>query len=150
MTLSGDRIERLELFHVDIPLPTPFYPIWIPGYPETHRRYTLLRVTTHHGLIGHATGLAFDRERDGLGEFIGRFLVGLDPTDAPAAADRARRASIRAQACSSSLLSSPSLSSLSLSRSMLSSLSSLCFSSVFLSVIASLTLLAGSVILALG
>jgi len=91
--MSEDRIERLELFHVDIPLPTPFYPVWIPGYPEANRRFTLLRVTTHHGLVGHASGLAFDRERDGLGDFVGQFLVGLDPTDAPAAADRLRQAS---------------------------------------------------------
>ena len=27
-------IERLELFHVAIPLALPFDPSWIPGYPE--------------------------------------------------------------------------------------------------------------------
>merc|ERR1719158_338939 len=52
--------------------------------------------------------------------------------------------------CSSILLSSSSLSSLSLSRSIASSLSTLNFSSLFLRAIASLTLLAASVILALG
>jgi D-galactarolactone cycloisomerase len=77
--MTTDRIERIELFHVDVPLPTPLFPAWIPGYPLDHLRSTLLRVTTRDGLIGHATGLAFDREREGLGDFIGPFLLGLDP-----------------------------------------------------------------------
>ncbi|MEE2901349.1 MAG: enolase C-terminal domain-like protein [Myxococcota bacterium] len=89
----ADKIDKLELFHVAIPLPTPFYPAWIPGFPETDRNCTLLRVTTHEGLIGHATGLAYGKEREGLGDFIGRFLLGLDPTDAPSAARRIREAS---------------------------------------------------------
>jgi hypothetical protein len=28
------KIERVELFHVAVPLPRPFYPSWIPGYPQ--------------------------------------------------------------------------------------------------------------------
>ena len=42
---------------------------------------TLLRVSTKDGLTGYATGLAFDRERESLGEYIGQFLLGLDPYD---------------------------------------------------------------------
>jgi len=53
----------------------------------------LLRVTTREGFVGHATGLAYGKEREGLGDFIGRFLLGLDPADAPAAARRIREAS---------------------------------------------------------
>lgn len=87
-----DRIERIELFHVDVPLPTPFYPIWVRGYPQHHLRQTLIRITTRDGLVGHATGAAFDRERAGLGELIGPFLLGLDPFDFHAAADRLHQA----------------------------------------------------------
>ena len=35
------RIERIELFHVAFPLSAPFYPSWIPGYPQTESRFTL-------------------------------------------------------------------------------------------------------------
>jgi hypothetical protein len=38
------KINRIELFHVAIPLPKPFYPAWIPGYPQTENRFTLLRL----------------------------------------------------------------------------------------------------------
>lgn len=27
------RVERIELWHVSVPLPRPFWPSWIPGYP---------------------------------------------------------------------------------------------------------------------
>ena len=40
------KIDRIELFHVAIPLPKPFHPSWIPGYPQTANRFTLMRVTT--------------------------------------------------------------------------------------------------------
>ena len=38
------NVDRIELFHVGIPLPKPFHPAWIPGHPETECRFTLLRV----------------------------------------------------------------------------------------------------------
>ena len=41
-----DKVTRLELWHVAAPLPKPFHPSWIPGYPQTENRFTLLRVTT--------------------------------------------------------------------------------------------------------
>ena len=43
------KIDRIELYHVAIPLPETFYPSWIPGYPQTVNRFTLLRVTTDDG-----------------------------------------------------------------------------------------------------
>jgi L-alanine-DL-glutamate epimerase-like enolase superfamily enzyme len=88
------KIDRIELFHVDVPLPTPFFPIWIPGYPQNQQRFTLLKVTTRDGLVGHATGTAFDREREGLGEMIGAFLLGIDAYDVGAVAERLRQASL--------------------------------------------------------
>ena len=67
MTSTAGRIERIELFHVSIPLPKPFYPTWIPGYPQPANRFTLLRLTTSDGIQGLAAGVAFERERQGLG-----------------------------------------------------------------------------------
>ena len=87
------KIDRIELFHVGIPLPKPFYPAWIPGYPQTFNRFTLLRLTTDDGVQGLAAGIAFEREREGLGGLLGPYLIGLDPTDIPTVRQRIREAS---------------------------------------------------------
>lgn len=87
------KIDRIELYHVAIPLPKPFYPAWIPGYPQTMNRFTLLRLTTDDGVQGLAAGLAFECEREGLGGLIGPYLVGLDPTDVATVTQRLREAS---------------------------------------------------------
>lgn len=87
------KIERIELFHVAVPLSKPFYPTWIPGYPQTVNRFTLLRATTDDGVQGLAAGMAFEREREGLGGLIGPYLIGLDPTDIAAARQRLREVS---------------------------------------------------------
>jgi D-galactarolactone cycloisomerase len=87
------KINRIELFHVAIPLPKPFYPSWIPGYPQTVNRFTLMRVTTEDGVQGLAAGMAFEREREGLGGLIGPYLIGLDPTDIATARQRLREVS---------------------------------------------------------
>lgn len=36
------KINRIELFHISILLPKPFYPTWILGYPQTMNRFTLM------------------------------------------------------------------------------------------------------------
>ncbi len=87
------KVDRIELFHVAIPLPKPFYPAWIPGYPQTVNRFTLLRLTTDEGVQGLAAGVAFDREREGLGGLLGPYLIGLDPTDITTARQRIRETS---------------------------------------------------------
>ena len=87
------KIERLELFHVNVPLDKPFYPAWIPGYPMTHCRYTLIRLYTDDGLIGHATGNAFTTERSGLGDLLGGFLIGTPADDLDTVRKRIREAS---------------------------------------------------------
>jgi L-alanine-DL-glutamate epimerase-like enolase superfamily enzyme len=89
----ASKIDRIELFHVAIPLAKPFYPAWIPGYPQTANRFTLARLTTDDGVQGLAAGVAFEREREGLGSLLGPYLIGLDPTDIPTARQRIREAS---------------------------------------------------------
>lgn len=87
------KVDRIELFHVAIPLPKPFYPAWIPGYPQTVNRFTLVRVTTDDGVQGVAAGVAFEQEREGLGSLLGPYLIGLDPVDIPTVRQRIREAS---------------------------------------------------------
>jgi L-alanine-DL-glutamate epimerase-like enolase superfamily enzyme len=87
------KIDRIELFHVAIPLKKPFYPAWIPGYPQTANRFTLARLTTDDGVQGIAAGVAFEQERAGLGSLLGPYLIGLDPTDLSAGRQRMREAS---------------------------------------------------------
>jgi L-alanine-DL-glutamate epimerase-like enolase superfamily enzyme len=87
------KIDRIELFHVAIPLPKPFYPAWIPGYPQTENRFTLIRLTTDEGAQGLAAGVAFEKEREGLGGLLGPYLIGLDPTDIATVRQRIREAS---------------------------------------------------------
>ena len=86
------KIDRIELFHVAVPLPKPFHPAWIPGYPQTLNRFTLARITTDEGAQGLAAGAAFNREREGLGELLGPYLIGLDPTDIETGRQRIREA----------------------------------------------------------
>ena len=87
------KIERIELFHVDVPLSRPFYPSWIPGYPQTHARSTLIRVITDDGIVGVSAGAAFSRERQGLGELISGFLLGVPADDLQTVRMRLREAS---------------------------------------------------------
>jgi len=86
------KIDRIELFHVAIPLDKPFHPAWIPGYPQTANRFTLARLTTDDGVQGLAAGVAFEREREGLGSLLGPYLIGLDPTDIESGRQRIREA----------------------------------------------------------
>lgn len=81
MQQTKSRVARIELFHVGVPLPAPFYPAWIPGMPATENRFTLIRVTTDDGVVGHSAGPAIARERAGLGDLLGPYLLGEDATD---------------------------------------------------------------------
>ena len=87
------KIERIELYHVCVPLKNAFYPSWIPGFPQTHCSYTLIRLMTDDGLVGQSAGNAFGLERAGLGDLLGGFLLGLDATDITTVRQRLREAS---------------------------------------------------------
>ncbi len=75
------RVARVELFHVAIPLPATFRPAWIPGMPANENRFTLVRITTDDGVEGLSAGPAIGRERAGLGDLLGPYLLGEDATD---------------------------------------------------------------------
>ena len=87
------RIERIELWHVNVPLPAPFWPSWIPGYPQTHVAQTYARFITSDGLTGETAGPAFTTERRGLGDLLGGFLLGMAADDMDGFRKRIREAS---------------------------------------------------------
>jgi len=75
------KITALELYHVSVPLKETFWPTWIPGYPQTHNRFTLIKITTDDGISGFSAGSAMGKEREGLGDLLGGYLMGADPTN---------------------------------------------------------------------
>ena len=86
-------VSRIELFHVAVPLPAHFYPSWIPGFPQTENRFTLIKVITKDGVEGYSAGPAMGRERAGLGDLLGPYLIGEDSTDISLVQQRLREIS---------------------------------------------------------
>ncbi len=78
---SAPTVERVELYHLRVPLPATFHPSWIPGFPQRQNRFDLLRVVDSDGAEGFAAGPAMGRERAGLGQLLGPYLIGEDATD---------------------------------------------------------------------
>jgi len=81
MSPTANRVARVELFHVAVPLPATFRPAWIPGMPSNENRFTLVKITTEDGVEGYSAGPAIARERAGLGDLLGPYLLGEDATD---------------------------------------------------------------------
>ena len=93
MSRSQQRVARIELFHVTIPLPATLHPAWIPGMPQNENRFTLIRVTTEDGVVGHSAGPAIGKERAGLGDLLGPYLLGENATDISLVQQRLREIS---------------------------------------------------------
>jgi L-alanine-DL-glutamate epimerase-like enolase superfamily enzyme len=75
------RVARIDLYHFSSPLPATFRPSWIPGFPQNENRATLIKVTTDDGIEGWSAGPAIGKERAGIGQLIGPYLIGEDATD---------------------------------------------------------------------
>ena len=88
--MSGTSIASVELWHFSAPLPATFRPSWIPGFPQNENRSTLIRITTEDGTEGWSAGPAIARERTGLGQLIGPYLIGEDGADIATAQQRLR------------------------------------------------------------
>ncbi len=84
------KIARIDLWHVSVPLPTTFHPAWIPGFPQTANRFTLVRLRTASGVEGWSAGAALARERAGLGSLLGPYLLGERADDIPSIRQRIR------------------------------------------------------------
>ena len=85
-----DRVARVELYHYASPLPATFRPSWIPGFPQNENRATLLRIITEDGVEGWSAGPALGKERAGLGDLLGPYMIGEDATDIDMAQQRLR------------------------------------------------------------
>lgn len=88
--MAAEKVARVELYHVAAPLPATFHPSWIPGFPQNENRFTLLRVLTESGAEGWSAGPAMGRERAGLGDLLGPYMLGEDATDIPLVQQRLR------------------------------------------------------------
>ena len=93
MDSTVQRVARVELFHVAIPTPATFRPAWIPGMPSNENRFTLVRITTDDGVEGYSAGPAIGRERAGLGDLLGPYLLGEDACDVALVQQRLREIS---------------------------------------------------------
>ena len=93
MNSTTQRVAKVELFHVAIPLPATFRPAWIPGMPSNENRFTLVRITTDDGVEGYSAGPAIGRERAGLGDLLGPYLLGEDACDIDLVQQRLREIS---------------------------------------------------------
>ncbi len=88
------KIKIIELWHVSVPLKATFWPTWIPGYPQTHNKFTLVKLITDDGIEGYGAGSAMGTEREGLGDLIGSYLIGADPMDIGKTQDLLKQAGI--------------------------------------------------------
>src|SRR4051812_23687849 len=88
--MSCMKITQIDLWHVAIPTPAPFHPSWIPGFPQTENRCTLVRLRTQSGLEGWAAGAALGTERAGIGSLLGPYLLGERADDIPSIRQRIR------------------------------------------------------------
>jgi L-alanine-DL-glutamate epimerase-like enolase superfamily enzyme len=61
--------------------------------PQTENRFTLIRVTTEDGVVGHSAGPAIAGERAGLGDLLGPYLLGEDAADIELVQQRLREIS---------------------------------------------------------
>ena len=75
------KIAKISIYHVKIPLDEPFYPSWIPGYPQAENRFDLVKVVTDDGVEGYSARPAISTEGSGLGNLIAPYLIDLDVTD---------------------------------------------------------------------
>ena len=91
--MSGTTIASVELWHFSAPLRATFRPSWIPGFPQDENRCTLLRLTTEDGIEGWSAGPSIARERRGLGDLLGPYLIGEDGADVSVAQQRLREMS---------------------------------------------------------
>jgi len=87
--MSDPVVRRIELWHFGAPLAEPFWPAWIPGYPQAENRCTLVRIVDSDGVEGWSAGPELIQERRGLGDLVG-LMLGQDATDIGLAQQRIR------------------------------------------------------------
>jgi len=75
------KIEHIELYRVETPLPAPLRVAAHPGLEQTTNLFTFVRLITDDGVVGESAGPTIGTMHAGLGETFAQFLVGRDPFD---------------------------------------------------------------------
>lgn len=75
------RVQKIELFHVEVPLEESLFPSWYRGYKLDKQNMTLLRLTTNDGHQGVSAGWSLGREKEGLKDWLPGMLLGLEAND---------------------------------------------------------------------
>ena len=70
------KIARIDLFHVAVPLPAPFFPSWIPGFRQVENRFDLIRIESSDGVVGYSAAPSMGAERQGWGQLLGSYFLG--------------------------------------------------------------------------
>lgn len=72
-------IKDIESYLCHFPLPAPFYPSWIPDYPQTKNTCIIVILHTDAGISGISAGVGFSDEAKGIPGLMKPFLIGRDP-----------------------------------------------------------------------
>lgn len=75
------KITGMDFDVIQIPLKEPFYPCWIPGFPQAHNTLNLIRIYTDEGITGISACMALFKESIGLKDLLLPFLINRDPFD---------------------------------------------------------------------
>lgn len=73
------KIVDVEAYLCHFPLKEPFYPSWIPAFPQMNNSLILMRMITDEGIDGICAGVAFANEWKGFPDLIKAFLLNRDP-----------------------------------------------------------------------
>jgi len=73
------KIVEVKAHICHFPLPTPFYPTWMPGLPQYANSCVIWRLITDEGVEGISAGVALADESKGMGDLARIALLGRDP-----------------------------------------------------------------------
>jgi L-alanine-DL-glutamate epimerase-like enolase superfamily enzyme len=74
------KITEIDFYLCHHPLPAPFMPSWIPGFPQHNNSCLVCVVKTDEGIEGYSAMVGFLDESRGLVGMMRPFMVGRDPT----------------------------------------------------------------------
>jgi len=72
-------ITDVESYLCHFPLAEPFYPSWIPGFPQANNSLLIMRLLTDEGIEGFTATVAFLDELKGMPDLLRVFLLNRDP-----------------------------------------------------------------------
>jgi len=72
------QITSVNQYHLEHHLDGPFYPTWIPGYPQSTHELELFEIETDEGITGYGASPSFGGGLDYAGP-LSAFLIGEDP-----------------------------------------------------------------------